>query len=384
MQYCAARQVKERGFRLILSDGNPMAYCRTIADEFIVLDTFDTVGHLAIASDLELKYDILGVFTVASDCHGTVNAVARQLDLHHLPVTISDICRDKAATRAVLTQAGLLQPTYRLCHSYQEALEFVASSNMDMVVKATDSSGSRGFSVVKKGDKLQQSNYEEAFLYGTKGAIVIEQKLTPDRKQISEASVETLWIDGKMYWINWVDRLFSNDLRLFPNLKIGHTPLDGVEVGHINPAFREPRVKDQVFNEIVQAGNALGISSLLGAYILKADIFFSDQGPVILELTPRISGGWDSSGTSIERGANIAGGIIHSCLGEAIGLDEWDKYFSFRYPEITSVAVAGVAIGAKNCIGREFAIASGCASATELLNRALNKLQDGDLYVPVH
>ena len=47
----------------------------------------------------------------------------------------------------------------------------------------------------------------------------------------------------------------------------------------------------------------------------------------IIELTPRLSGGWDSSGTTLARGADFQAGIIRLALGDALDLDLWRKYF---------------------------------------------------------
>ena len=42
--------------------------------------------------------------------------------------------------------------------------------------------------------------------------------LFPQKKALSEMSVETIWQDGKIIYFNCVDRIFSRDLFGFKNL----------------------------------------------------------------------------------------------------------------------------------------------------------------------
>src|SRR5207247_8366023 len=114
------------------------------------------------------------------------------------------------------------------------------------VIKATDSSGSRGFSVIPRRQLLTREQFEYTQRMGTTGSVVLEERLEADASQISEASVETLWSQGKMYWINWVDRIFPRDLQFFSELAVRRNLNEGIEIGHINPAKHDYHVKIQV------------------------------------------------------------------------------------------------------------------------------------------
>jgi hypothetical protein len=175
---------------------------------------------------------------------------------------------------------------------------------------------------------------------------------------ISELSVETLWFNGKMYWLNWVDRLFRPDLKFFPELGLYQEGCVnwGVEIGHINPAQHPIEVKVQMQEMIHAAGIALGMASENGGHILKADIMLTESGPIIIELTPRLSGGWDSSASTPARGADFQGGIIQLALGSQLDLDLWQKYFEFNNTSLYATILANIAPDAKNCIGRKFSL----------------------------
>ncbi|MFY7867778.1 ATP-grasp domain-containing protein [Roseateles sp.] len=383
MQLIAATRAKQRGLALVLSDGNPEAPCRSLADQFIHLDTFDVQGHIDASASVTERFDVKAVITTAADCHTTVNNLAKHLGLHHLAPEISEICRNKALTRARLTQAGLPQPGFTMASTFEQARSYLAEASCDHVIKATDNSGSRGFSVVPLGQALSEAQFQEALTMGSTGQVVIEERLRPHPEQVSEASVETLWQDGRLYWINWVDRIFPRDLHFFPQIHLAQIPKESIEIGHINPARRHSDLKDQVRRDIEAAGRAIGMAEQKGAHILKADIYFSDRGPVILELTPRTSGGWDSSGSSMARGAEIADGVIHMGLGRRVDLNDWFKYFEFTHAENTVVVVTKIPENAADCIGRQFAMAQGCESTDALFNKAYDKLNNGAFHVPV-
>jgi biotin carboxylase len=250
-------------------------------------------------------------------------------------------------------------------------------------MKATDNSGSRGLQVLSKGQLPSAEEFAYTQSNGSTGEVILEERLEADPTQVSECSVETLWLDGKMHWFNWVDRIFGRDLHLFPSLKGRYQVRDGIEVGHINPAHHAPAVKDAVFDAMEKAGQALGFHELRGGHLLKGDIFITKAGPVILELTPRCSGGWDSSATSPARGADLHGGLIQLALGAPLTLDLWHRHFNFRHGEQSAVILATVPDGAVDCIGRQYAMATGCEPLETLLNSAQHKLDKGDYLVPI-
>jgi len=358
MQEHTAKKIIEFGYKLILTDMDKNCVCAKYANDFIECDTFDFSANIGAANKLKLKYKICAGVTVAADCHETVALINRLLGLVGIDPTIAHICRHKNITREVLTAAGIYQPKYACVNNLNDAKSFLASIGNRGVIKSTDNSGSRGFSKVNSLEEFTSSVFDLAIVSGTSGSVLIEETIIPRSDCISELSVETLWFNGKMYWLNWVDRLFKTDLNFINGFHDeGNAPLNwGVEVGHINPACHSISVKNEIYEMIYTAGAAIGINNEVGGHVLKADIMLTNHGPVIIELTPRLSGGWDSSGTTLARGADFQGGIIRLALGDALDLDLWGKYFEFRSPNLYASIWADVQSGAKDCIGRQFAL----------------------------
>ncbi len=374
MQVQAAQKILNWGYKLILTDRNEKSVCAQYADQFVPLDTFDVPGNLAAARALKKKYTIAAAVAIAADCHETVAEVGKSLNLPVIDPNISRRCRYKIKTREILSQAGIPQPRFKLVQSLSEAKSFFRKLKRPMAVKSTDNSGSRGFSKIEMEKEMTEEVFETARNSGTTGKVIVEELLVPVKNKIAEQSVETLWCDGKMYWLNWVDRLFRADLHFFPHAhwsgyqKVGW----GVELGHINPAIHDPAYKTTVFESVYRAGVALGMKREKGAHILKADILLTEKGPFILELTPRLSGGWDSPASTPARGADFIGGAIQLALGKKLDLDLWTHYFEFKNPNLFSAVTASIKKGAQDCIDRKFALGVGGAREEALIQANQN------------
>lgn len=363
MQRPAAEKIKERGYKLIITDGSPECALHSMTDEFIHLDTFNIDKNIAKADELKEKYEIKAVFTSGADCHETVARVARHLGLPGIDPEISHTCRYKYETRAVLTKAGIPQPKFKVVRTHTEALEALREIGTPAALKPPNNSGSRGFSHIESEAALTKEVFERAVKNGTTNSAIIEELLIPVSGEIAEQSAETMWYDGKMTWLNWVDRLFRKDFDFFSGLWTeSENPYKNtswaVELAHINPAVHSSETTKEVEDMIRKAGIALGMDKQKGGHVLKADIMLTPDGPRIIELTPRLSGGWDSSWTTPRRGGDFVGGMLGFALGEKLTPEYFDKYFKYHDEKLFASMLAKVEIDAQDCIGRKFVFGS--------------------------
>lgn len=371
MQRAAADAVRARGLKLILTDGNPHCILAPSADVFLPFDTFAIAQNKARAAELAKDYDIRAVFTAAADCHETVAEVARALQLPGIDPAIAHACRYKYETRKILTAAGIPQPRYAIVDSLAEAAKALTAIGLPAALKATDNSASKGFTRLDQASDLNEKSFAHALANGSTGLAIIEELLIPVPGEIAEQSVETVWFDGRMRWLNWVDRLFRKDFSL---LQVPWSPQNdpystmswAIELAHFNPADHKPALRREVENLVRRAGEAMGMGGQRGGHILKADIMLTTRGPVILELTPRLSGGWDSSFSSPQRGADFAGGALALALGETLDDALWRRYFQYGNPYRVVAVLARVEPGARDCIGRDFAPGIGSDRASAL------------------
>jgi len=361
MQRVAAEKIKKRGYVLIISDGSAECALHSIADEFLHIDIFDIQGNIAMADELKERYDIRAVFTTASDCHETVAHAARHLGLHGIDPAISRLCRYKHEARELFTKEGIPQPKSTTVTSFNEAQKIIKEFGLPVCFKSTNNAGSRGFTAMRTEEEITEKAFQNALASGTTNLVIVEELLEAVEDEIAEQSVETLWYDGRMYWLNWVDRMFRQDMELFPEFDASvYKKLPwAVEIGHLNPAVHSIDTTAAVQKMVEQAGRALGVHTQKGGHIMKYDIMLTSAGPYIIEVTPRLSGGWDSSGSTPMRGADFVDGAIEMALGTKITAEVFYKYFAYKYPQIYVAMLSEIPKNAQDCIGRRFAFDRG-------------------------
>ncbi|MDE1919357.1 MAG: ATP-grasp domain-containing protein [Patescibacteria group bacterium] len=382
MQRPAAERIKKRGYALIMSDGSAECALRSMADEFLHVDIFDIPKNIAAADELKNRYDIRAVFTAASDCHETVAHVARHLGLPGIDPEISRICRYKYETRALYSKAGIPQPKFMTAKTHEEALAALRGIGTPVALKATNNAGSRGFARIDTEKDLTPEAFAHAIKNGTTGVAIVEELLIPIEGEIAEQSVETLWYDGKMYWLSWTDRMFRNDMRFFPKFdaQVYENLPWAVEIGHLNPAVHSIETTAAVQRMAEQAGRALGMDRQKGGHIMKHDIMLTAKGPYILESTPRLSGGWDSGGSTPARGADFTDGAIEMALGTPLTAEVFYTYFVYKYPQSYVAMLSEIPKDPKDCIGRRFAFDAG-RDPNEAVTNAFKKVAAKDFIV---
>lgn len=374
MQVPLAQELRQRGRKLIVSDGSSDCPAASYADVFLQLDTFDIPSHLKSARELSERIKIIAVLTVAADCHETVNAICESLDLPGVPRGISNALRRKDRFRKTLEGSGVFQPKFFIADQLAEAQEFASSMSCDFVLKATDNSGSRGMTFFKKTEVIDQCSFDRAVSAGTSGLVLVEEALRPDHSP-SEVSVETLWIEGKMTLLNSVHRLFRDDLETLGMDSAGLSGRKwGVEIGHINPALLSSAQREKVRKTMEIVGNAFGFNSLKFPAILKGDLMHVRDGFAVLEATPRLSGGWDSSGTTLLRGGNFQVGLTNLLLGEDPKL-VLESDFKYTRPEVFAAAMTASPFDAFDSMDRIFGLGVG-TSAIEAIQSATANIQE--------
>ncbi len=326
LQCPAVEIAKLLGLKVFVSDRDENCACASVADKFFKIDTRDCYGNSKLAEFLKAKENLVAVFTQGASVELTVASAAAYVSLPGLPIDAAMNISHKGRMRSVLMSANIPQPKFE----YYQVNEFqlaksqwqkVTKDNkayekleMPIVIKAVDSSASRGQTILEAGQELTQEIFDLASSFSTTGEVLIEEKMLADPSEtIWEQSVETLWYNGKGYWLNWVDR---------PFLEIDKYAIES-EV--LCPAMHKLSIQHQVEKMVLQAGKALGMTT----GIFKADIFLSKDGPRILETTARLSGGFDAQYlTPLAFGTSYICGAMKMALGES---PPWEYFLPCRH-----------------------------------------------------
>jgi biotin carboxylase len=271
------------------------------------LDDPDAAAR-AIAA-LHAHYPLRAVVGLDDD---TVEAAAAACELLHLrgnPVAAVQAARDKARTRAVLTEAGLVQPPFFLIEEGADLAKAAARASYPCVVKPLSLGGSRGVIradgpaalvaaakrvraiLAAEGDGAARRRPAQA------GRLLVEGFL-PGR----EVALEGLLSRGNLYPLALFDK---------PD------PLDGPyfeETLYVTPS----RLPEPVQHEIVATtGRALASLGLREGPI-HAELRVAPTGSVVVEIAPRTIGGLCSRTLRFGAGIRLEELVLRHALGEGV------------------------------------------------------------------
>ncbi|MZH47203.1 MAG: ATP-grasp domain-containing protein, partial [Nitrospinae bacterium] len=235
-----------------------------------------------------------GVLTVGTDASQTVAAVADALNLPGIPFEVAERATDKIKMRQVLKEKGVSVPDFRPIWTLENCREAINKMSLPLVIKPCDNMGARGVRKVERLDDLI-SAFREAKEASISGKLIIAEFM-----EGPEFSVDALIFEDNIQITGEADRIIERDPYF-------------VEVGHTLPSILPAEQQTQAVDVFKQAISALGID--IGA--AKGDIKITPEGPKIVEIAARLSGGWMSAYTyPLATGVNLYKAAIQIALGE--------------------------------------------------------------------
>ncbi|MGH0033720.1 MAG: ATP-grasp domain-containing protein [Myxococcota bacterium] len=263
------RRARDLGIRTIVMDGNPEAPGMALADTPVVVSTRNDQRAAALAVELARSRPIDGVVTAGADVEVTVAAIAQALSLPGPGPEAAYLCNHKAAMRAALRDAGIPGPEFAEIKSVSEAAEAARAVGFPLMVKPMDNCGSRGVVRVDDSTALEPA-VAAALPLSRSGSVLLEQFV-----EGSTHTVEMLAWDGRL------------DLCSIIDTHHGYAPF-AVELRHENPTRLPRPAREQMLDRAREAARAIGL--VKGP--AKVDFLFSADGPVVMEMTARLSGGF--------------------------------------------------------------------------------------------
>jgi predicted ATP-grasp superfamily ATP-dependent carboligase len=264
----AVREALALGLTPIVTDQDPDCLCAKIPGvEFHKIDCYDVNKTLDLADKVSGR--LAGAFCGGADTHVVVARVAELVGSIWVSRETAETCRDKLRARTALVGAGV--PTARSAFVHQlEGREIAVEGG---VWKPRIGSGSRGVRRHVIGDVLPSGGHFEEPLEGPEQSVEIL------------LYSETTWVP-----VNVVDRHFA---------WVDDQPL---EWGHTNPSRLSDEAVDNLYALAFAAARAVGAT--VGFF--KIDSILTEDGPKVLECTPRLSGGFDSQlSTPMSSGRNL-------------------------------------------------------------------------------
>jgi isopentenyl diphosphate isomerase/L-lactate dehydrogenase-like FMN-dependent dehydrogenase/biotin carboxylase len=232
--------------------------------------------------------------TVGTDASQTVAAVADALNLPGIPFEVAERATDKIKMRQVLKEKGVPVPDFRPIWTLEECQQAIQDMPLPLVIKPCDNMGARGVRKIERLDDLI-SAFREAKEASISGKLILEEFM-----EGPELSLDALVFEGSIHITGVADRI------------IERAPYF-VEIGHTLPSALPEKQQSRAVAVFKQAIFALGID--IGA--AKGDIKITPEGPKIVEIAARLSGGWMSAYTyPLSTGVNLYQAAIQIALGE--------------------------------------------------------------------
>lgn len=174
-------KAKGMGFFVINTNLYPDSPGFMCSDVGIVSDVLDKETNLECAK----QYEVHAVISDQSDIAiNTVAYVSQELGLPSIGLKTAELFTNKFKMREFCSQHGFLTPSYALCQSLQDVLDFSQKNDYPFVIKPPANQSSRGVSKVSKPEELQ-SAYELALQNSRDQTVLVEgfidgQELTVD------------------------------------------------------------------------------------------------------------------------------------------------------------------------------------------------------------
>ena len=293
-QVPAIKTAKSMGLKVAVTDYNPEAEGMLLADYPIEVSTRNINLTVNMAKQFHRACPLDGVLTVGTDASQTVAAVADALNLPGIPFEVAERATDKIKMRQVLKNKNVPVPDFRPIWTLEECREAIKDLSLPLVIKPCDNMGARGVRKIESLDELTPA-FREAKEASISGKLILEEFM-----EGAELSLDALVFEGNIYITGVADRI------------IERAPYF-VEVGHTLPSTLPADQQAQAVEVFKQAIFALGID--IGA--AKGDIKITPEGPKIVEIAARLSGGWMSAYTyPLATGVNLYKAAIQIALGE--------------------------------------------------------------------
>ncbi len=291
------QRARDLGLYVAVSDGDREAPGFALADEAIVASTYDARKTLRLARASNSVKCIDGVISAAADVPLTVAAVASALGLKGPSLKSARLASDKFLMKKALEKTGISVPWFSMARDPEELKSLVGASEKTLVIKPIDSRGARGVIRLTEGVDLSWAFFE-AKKNSPSGRVMVEEWV--DGLQISTESVVS---NGLVATPGLSERNYEYLERFAPYV---------IENGGDLPGRLGPCELRAVNTVILGVARALGIND----WTIKGDIVMTDQGPVVIEAAPRLSGGYFCTHTiPLSSGIDIVEAAICLALG---------------------------------------------------------------------
>jgi biotin carboxylase len=297
------QKARKMGLFVVASDMNPKAIGFKFANANFISSTYDLKQTVKEAIFFNRKHrKINGVMTVASDVPLTVASVAAALNLPGNSIETATIAQDKLLMKETFRKYGVPIPWFLKIKNFSHLKSVVVQRGFPLVIKPVDSRGARGVLLLTKDVDLELA-YQESKANSPTGRVMVEEFL--EGKQIS---TESFLYDGFSITPGIADRNYELLDKYAPYM---------LENGGELPSTLPRQGQNAIKKTAETAASVMGIVRNSA----KGDMVFTKEGPKVIEIAARLSGGYYSTHEiPLNTGVDLVKAVIKVTLGETVDL----------------------------------------------------------------
>lgn len=249
--------------------------------------------------ELAKKYSIDGILASVDAGVRSTAYVAKQLGLPGISEEAAFMGTDKVAMRKRLKERGVPVPEFYEVKNKEEYYKAVLQFTDKCIVKAADSSGSRGIYELKDLTNQQEIDYAYDYCvqFSGSGELLVEEMM-----EGQEICAETLSSDGICYPIQVTDQQHK-------------IPPYFTDSGYNQPSMLPKETVDRIKQIAIDANMA--VENYQGSSC--TEMIVTKDGPKIVELGVRLAGDFMTTKmVPLSNGVDMPGDVVKIALGEPI------------------------------------------------------------------
>ena len=285
------------GIYVITCDYIPDNIAHKYSDEYHNVSIVDKEAVLELARKLQID----GIMSFAVD-PGVVTAayVQEQMGLPGNPYESVCILQNKDRFRNFLTQHGFNVPKAKGFSSITEALAEAYWYPWPVIVKPTDSAGSKGVTKVDRLEDLEPA-LKVAFEHSLSGRVIVEEFI---EKQGCSSDTDCFSIDGELKFVSFSAQRFDENA---PN---PYTPS-----AYSWPSTFTKEQEDYLTSEIQRLLTLLGMRTSI--YNIETRVGANGK-PYIMEVSPRGGGNRLAEMIRFATGVHLITNAVRAAVGEEV------------------------------------------------------------------
>lgn len=291
------KSAHEQGYYVITCDYLPNNIAHQYSDEYINANITDKEAILKIAQELQID----GIMSFAVD-PGVLTAsyVAEKMGLPGCPYKSVQILQNKVLFRNYLSENGFNVPKAKGYETYSDALQETELFNFPIIVKPTDSAGSKGVTRVDYVEDLKK-----AFDLAINNSV-------SDRKVIIEEYIEQLGfssdcdsfsIESDLKFISFSNQYFD------PKAENPYTPS-----AYSWPSFIDLKLQEELVSELRRLVKLLNLGTSI--YNIETRVGINGK-PYIMEVSPRGGGNRLSEMLRYATSTDLISHAVRAAIGES-------------------------------------------------------------------